>query len=82
MRYCKLKSAQMVKLGAGKGPARWERFEGVKKEGFIKKRNIRLIFSMTNIIIGIDLKFTANKGKMQGDTDVLVQDSAHAGIMI
>ncbi len=49
----------MVKLGAGKDQARGECFDGVKKEGFIKKRNIRLIFS----IIGIDLKFTANKEK-------------------
>ncbi len=72
----------MVKLGAGKDLARGERFGGVKKEGFIEKRNIRLIFSITNIIVGIDLKFTANKEKMWGDTDVLVQDSAHAGIMI
>ncbi len=37
--------------------------------------------SVTDIIIRIDLKFTANK-KNVGDTDVLVQDSAHAGIMI
>ncbi len=54
----------MVKFGAGKDQARGERFEGVKKEGFIKKRNIRLMFSVTNIIIRIDLKFTANKEKM------------------
>ncbi len=54
----------MVKLGTGKDLARGERFEGVKKEGFIKKRDIRLMFSVTNIIIGIDLKFTANKEKM------------------
>ncbi len=52
------------KSGAGKDLARGERFEGVKKEGFIKKRNIRLIFSVTNIIFRIDLKFTANKEKM------------------
>ncbi len=61
----------MVKLGARKDLARGERFEGVKKEGFIKKRNIRRIFSITNIIIGIDFKFTANKEKIWGDTDVL-----------
>ncbi len=61
----------MVKLGARKDLARGERFEGVKKEGFIKKRNIRLMFPITNIIIGIDLKFTANKEKIWGDTDVL-----------
>ncbi len=61
----------MVNLGARKDLARGERFEGVKKEGFIKKRNIRLIFSITNIIIGIDFKFTANKEKIWGDTDVL-----------
>ncbi len=54
----------MVKLGAEKDLTRGERFEGVKKEGFIKKRNIRLMFSVTNIIIGIDLKFTVNKAKM------------------
>ncbi len=54
----------MVKLGTGKDLARGERFEGVEKEGFIKKRNICLMFSVTNIIIGIDLKFTANKEKM------------------
>ncbi len=64
MRYCKLKLAQIVKLGAGKDLARGESFEGVKKEGFIKKRNIRLMFSVINIIIRIDLKFTANKEKM------------------
>ncbi len=40
------------------------------------------MFSVTNIIIGIDLKFTANKEKMEDDTDVLVQDSADVGIMI
>ncbi len=54
----------MVKCGAGENVARGERFEGVKKGGFIKKRNIRLMFSVTNIIIRIDLKFTANKEKM------------------
>ncbi len=43
---------------------RSNRFEGLKKEGFIKKRNIRLMFSVANIITGIDLKFTANKEKM------------------
>ncbi len=82
MRYCKLKSEQIVNLGAGMDLARGNCFEGVKKEGFIKKRNIRLTFSVTNIITGIDLKFTANKEKLQGDTDLLVQGSAHAGIMI
>ncbi len=81
MRYCKLKSAQIVNLGAGMDQARGDRFEGVKKEGFIKKRNIRLMFSVTNIITGIDVRFTANKEKMQGDTDLLVQGSAHAGVM-
>ncbi len=64
MRNCKLKSTQIVKLGAGMDLARGDRFEGVKKAGFIKKRNIRLMFSVTNIMIGIDLKFTANKEKM------------------
>ncbi len=64
MRYCKLKFAQIVNLGAGMDLARGERFDGVKKEGFIKKRNIRLMFSVTNIIIRLDLKFTANKEKM------------------
>ncbi len=64
MRYCKLKSAEIVNLGAGMDLARGDRFEGVKKEGFIKKRNIRLMFSVTNIITGIDLRFTANKEKM------------------
>ncbi len=54
----------MVKCGAGENLARAERFEGVKKESFIKKRNIRLRFSVTNIIIRIDVKFTANKEKM------------------
>ncbi len=54
----------MLKFGAGKDLARAERFEGVKKEDFIKKRNIRLMFSVTNIIIRIDLKFKANKEKM------------------
>ncbi len=44
--------------------ARGESFEGVKKMCFIKKQNIRLMFSVTNIIIGIDLKFTANKENM------------------
>ncbi len=64
MLYCKLKSAQIVNLGAGMDLARGNRFEGVKKEGFIKKRNLRLMFSVTNIITGIDLRFTANKEKM------------------
>ncbi len=40
------------------------------------------MFSVTNIMIGIDLKFTANKEKMKGNTDLLEQDSAHAGKMI
>ncbi len=66
----------MVSLDAEIDLARGESFEG-----FIKKQNIRLIFSVTNIIIGIDLKFTANKEK-KDDTDLLVQGSAHAGIMI
>ncbi len=66
MRYCKLKLAQVVKFGAGKDLARGERFKGVKKEGFIKKRNIRLMFSVTNITIRIDLKLTANKEKNVG----------------
>ncbi len=79
MRYCKLKLAQMVKFD---DLMRGERFGGVKKEGFIKKRNLRLMFSVTHIITGIDLRFTANKEKMQDDTDVLVQDSAHTGLMI
>ncbi len=54
----------MVNLGAEMDQARGERFEGVKKEGFIKKRNIRLMFAVTNIMIRIDFKFTANKEKM------------------
>ncbi len=54
----------MVKFGAGKDLARGERFEGVKKEGFNKKRIIRLMFSVTDIIIRIDMKFTANKEQM------------------
>ncbi len=52
------------------------------KSGFIKKQNIRPMFSVTCIIIGIDLKFTANKENMQGETDLLVQGSAHAGGMV
>ncbi len=52
----------MVKFGAGKDLARGESFEGVKKVGFIKK--IRLMSSVTYIIIGRDLKFTANKENM------------------
>ncbi len=76
MRYCKLKSTQIVNLGTGMDLARGDRFEGVKKEGFIKKRNLRLMFSVTHIITGIDLRFTANKEKMQVDTDLLVQGSA------
>ncbi len=51
----------MVNLGAGMDLARGERFEAVKKEGFVKKRNIPMMFSVTNIMIRIDLKFTANK---------------------
>ncbi len=31
MRYCELKQAQMVHLGAGMDLARGERFEGIKK---------------------------------------------------
>ncbi len=53
-----------VSMGAGMDLARGERFEDVKKVGFIKKQNIRWMFSVTNIIIGIDLKFTANKENM------------------
>ncbi len=82
MRYCKLKSAQVVNCGAGMDLATGDRYEGGKTEGFIKKRDIRLMFSVTNMMIGIDLKFTANKEKMQGNTDLLEQDSAHAGKMI
>ncbi len=41
-----------------------DRYESVKKEGVIKKRNTRLMFSVTNIMIGIDIKFTANKAKV------------------
>ncbi len=51
----------LVNLGAGMDLARGERFEGVKKEGFIMKQQILLMFPVTNIMIGIDLKFTANK---------------------
>ncbi len=53
----------MVKLGAEKDLTRGERFDGVKKEGFIKKRNIRLMFSVTNIIIRIDLNSQQTKKK-------------------
>ncbi len=53
--------AILVTLDAEIDLARGESFEGVKKVGFIKKQNIRLMFSVTNIIIGINLKFTANK---------------------
>ncbi len=56
--------AILVNLGVGMNLARGERFEVVRKEGFIKKQNIRLMFSATNIIIGIDLKFKANKENM------------------
>ncbi len=56
--------ATVVTLDAEIDLARDECFEGVKKEGFIKKQNICLMFSVTNIIIGIDLKFTANKENM------------------
>ncbi len=38
-------------LGAGMDLARGESFEGIKNVGFIKKQNIRLMFSVTNIII-------------------------------
>ncbi len=54
----------LVNLGAGMDLARGESVEGVKKVGFIKKQNIRPMFSVTYIIIGIDLKFTANKENM------------------
>ncbi len=53
--------AILVNLGARMDLARGERFEGVKKLGFIKKQQILLMFPVTNIMIGIDLKFTANK---------------------
>ncbi len=58
--------AILVNLGTGMDLVRGESFEGVKKVGFIKKQNIRLMFSVTNIIIGMDLKFTANKEKNVG----------------
>ncbi len=57
-------TAKLVNLGAGRDLARAERCECVKKVGFIKKQNIRWTFSVTNIIIGIGLKFTANKENM------------------
>ncbi len=44
--------AILVTLGAGMD---------LKKEGFIKKQQILLMFSVTNMIIGKDFKFTANK---------------------
>ncbi len=50
-----------VKISASDKFGRRNGLRDVKKEGFIKKRNIRLMFSVTNIMIGIDLKFTANK---------------------
>ncbi len=56
--------AILVTLEAEIDLAMGESFEDVKKVGFIKKQNIRLMFSVTNIIIGIDLKFTANKDNM------------------
>ncbi len=56
--------AILVTLDAEIDLAMGESFEGVKKVGFIKKQTIRLMFSVTNIIIGIDLKFTANKENM------------------
>ncbi len=56
-----VKISANCKCGAGMDLARGDRFEGVKKEGFIRKRNIRLMFSVTDIITGIDLRFTANK---------------------
>ncbi len=56
--------AILLTLDAEIDLARGESFEGVKKVGFIKKQNIRLMFSVTNIIIRIDLKFTANKENM------------------
>ncbi len=62
VKISKLKS--VINLGAGMDLETGDRYEGVKKEGFIKKRNIRLMFSVTNIMILIDLKFTANKEKM------------------
>ncbi len=53
--------AILVDLGAGMDLARAESLEGVKKWVFVKKQNILPMFSVTYIIIGIDLKFTANK---------------------
>ncbi len=53
--------AILINLGVRMDLARGDRFEGVKKEGFIKKQQILLMFSVTNIMIGIDLKFVAKK---------------------
>ncbi len=75
MRYFKLKRAQMVNLGAGLDPARGECFEGVKI-GFCQETK------HSSDAFCHDFKFTANNEKTQGDTDLLVQGSAHAGRMV
>ncbi len=43
--------AILENLGARMDLARGESFEGIKHVGFIKKQNIRLMFSVINIII-------------------------------
>ncbi len=52
--------AKLVNFCAGMDLARGERCEGVKKEGCIKKQDTRLNFYFTTMIIGGDLKYTAN----------------------
>ncbi len=56
--------AKLVNLDAGMDLAKGERCEGVKKEGCIKKQDIRLNFYVTSMIIGRDLKYAANNENM------------------
>ncbi len=53
--------AILVNLGAGMGLAKGELFEGVKRGFYQETTNSSEFFPVTNIMIGIDLKFTANK---------------------
>ncbi len=55
---------KLLKLGAGMDLTRGERCEGVKKEGCIKKQDIRLNLYVTTMIIGGDLKYAANNENM------------------
>ncbi len=56
--------SKLVNLGAGMDLERGERCEGVKNEGFIKKRNIYVTYCVTNMVTGRDLECAVNNEKI------------------